>query len=218
MDLTALDQDAPIELIEISEWNLADETETIYLCAIPGVSFDGQSYDPIAMSTRGFDLIGQGTPPAPEVMVSNFGQIVAAWLYQCKQEGYRLEGCKVKRRVTQKRYLDGQPSAGASQKEDPFHVFFLEQVSENKRECGFGLVDPFNRQGETLPSRYCGRGCPWEYRKEECGYTGSAMFDIFGNPTLDKKKDRCAKTVEACTVRHPNADLPHGGFPGLQTF
>lgn len=218
MDLTTLDQDAPIELIEISGWNLADEGETIYLCAIPGVSFDGQSYDVIAMRTEGFDLIGQGTPPSPQITVSNFGQIVGAWLYQCKQPGYRLEGAKVKRRVTKKRFLDGQPNANSAFKEDPFHVFFLEQVSENRRECGSSLVDPFNRQGETLPSRPALRICPWLYRGGECGYNGALMFDAQNNPTIDKTKDRCSKTVEGCTIRHPNADIPHGGFPGLQTF
>jgi lambda family phage minor tail protein L len=218
MDLTALDQDAPIELIEISGWNLNDVGETIYLCAVPGVSFEQQSYDVIAMASQGFDLVGQGTPPAPQITVSNFGQIVSAWLYQCKQPGYRLEGARVKRRVTKKRFLDGQPDANAAFKEDPFHVFYLEQVSENRRECSFSLIDPFNRQGETLPSLPVLRSCPWRYKGIECGYNGARMFDALNNPTLDPTKDRCSKTVAGCEVRHPAADLPYGGFPGLQTF
>lgn len=217
-DLMALDQDAPIELLEISQWNIADPNETIYLTPYPGVSFEGQSYDAIPMRSSGFDLVGQGTPPSPEIAVSNVGQIVSNWLYQCKQPGYKLEGAKVVRRITRKRYLDGQPDAGASFKEDPFHVFFLEQVNENRRECNFTLSDPFNRQGETLPSRPALRTCPWAYRGSECGYNGVSMFTSQNQPTLDESLDRCAKTVEACELRFPNQDLPHGGFPGLQTF
>jgi lambda family phage minor tail protein L len=218
MDLNDLDQDSPIELFEISGWNLADEGETLYLCAIPGVSFEQQAYDTIAMASQGFDLIGQGTPPSPQITISNFGQIVSAWLYQCKQPGYRLEGARVKRRVTRKRFLDGQPNANASFKEDPFHVFFLEQVSENRNECSFGLIDPFNRQGETLPTLPMLRSCPYQYRGPYCGYNGARMFDLSNNPTIDPAKDRCSKTIDGCEIRHPAADLPYGGYPGLQTF
>jgi lambda family phage minor tail protein L len=218
VDLTELDQEAGIELLEISGWNLAAPLETLYLAASPGVSFDGQAYDSIPFSSSGFDLIGQGTPPAPEIVIANLGQIVSNWLYQCKQTGYRLEGARVKRRFTKRKYLDGQPSAGAAIKEDPYHVFYLEQVSENRREVSASLIDPFNRQGETLPNRPALRVCPWQYRWTECGYNGGAMFDQLNQPTLDPKADRCSKTVDGCQKRFPNQDLPHGGFPGLQSF
>lgn len=218
MDLIELDQESGIELLEISGWNLADPGETLYIAAVSGVSFDGQSYDSIPFASSGFDLIGQGTPPSPEVTIANLGQIVSNWLYQCKQTGYRLEGARVKRRFTKRRFLDGQPLASAAIKEDPYHVFYLEQVSENRREVSCTLIDPFNRQGESLPNRPALRVCPWQYRSPECSYNDALMFDSLNSPVLDPKSDRCAKTVDACQRRFPNQDLPHGGYPGLQSF
>lgn len=218
MDLANLDQDAPIELIEIYDWNLSDPGETIYLAAIAGVSFEGQSYEWLPFKTSGWDLIGQGTPPSPEIIATNLGAIVSNWLYLCKQPGYRLEGAKVRRRMTRRQFLDGQPQENAAIKEEPSHDFFIEQVApENRREVRFTLIDPFNRQGETLPSRPALRNCPWRYRGVECGYVGPLAWDLNNNPILDTARDRCNKSVEACALRFQH-ELNHGGLPGMQNY
>jgi lambda family phage minor tail protein L len=216
MDVIGLSLKAPIELLEISGYNLAAPSEALYLCAVVGVSFESRSYQPIPFRSEGFDLVGQGTPPEPTVYVSNLGGVVSSWLYRCKQPGYRLEGCRVTRRLTQKQYLDGQPLANAAIREEPRHVFFLNQVAETRHECQFSLIDPFNMQGQILPSRTLMRTCPWRYRDPlTCGYTGWQEWNSLNQAVNDYALGGCAKTVEACNLRFPSGELNHGGCPGI---
>jgi lambda family phage minor tail protein L len=208
--------DDPIELFEISEYNLDRLSETIYICPIEGgVMFDGRIYEGLALQSEGYDLVGQGTPPSPKLVVSNLGLIVSEFLHVAKQKGFRLEGCRVKRRTTYKRFLDGEVDSNATLKERPVHDYVLEQASENYRQCEFVLVDILTRQGESIPNRLVTRGCTAVYRGPLCGYTGDAMFTKQRQPTQDKSLDRCDHTVAGCKLRF-SGDLRHHGFPGVQ--
>jgi lambda family phage minor tail protein L len=211
----------PVELFELSNWSIDSPNETLYLCAIEGgASFYGQHYEGIPMSSEGWDLVGHGTPPTPKLVLSNLGQYVSEWLYQATRPGYRLEGAVVKRRLTTKRQLDGEVGEDDAIREQPHHLFVVEQVSETRRQVEVVLVDPLSRVGVTVPNRVAGRRCPWIYRDAAtCGYAGTAGWDLNGNAVLSRDRDVCAKTVAACQLRFGVwASLPHGGFPGMQTY
>lgn len=219
-NITDLDPSAIIPLFEISDFNLLAPTETLYFCNFVGVSFEGREYQSIPCSGEGYDLIGQGSIPNPTLTVSNVGKVISNFLYQIKNNSdYRLEGCEVKRRVTQKRFLDGQPDANAAIREFMPDIYLLEQVAEETFQAvKFRLSTPFDLEGMSLPSRMVLRSCGWLYRGEECGYLGPA-YDLQNNPTLDPTKDVCPKTLTGCEVRQgKNGVLTFGGFPGVGNF
>jgi lambda family phage minor tail protein L len=219
-NLLSLNPDSPIELFEISNYNLTAPTETLYICNYPGVSFEGQEYAAIGCESEGFDLIGQGPIPTPQLTVSNIGRVVSTWLTQCKTSpNYRLEGTTVRRRLTQRQFLDGGENSGASIKELPQQTFVIEQVTEETYiAVKFRLGSPFDVEGVTLPARPLLRSCSWRYRSAECGYLGGG-FTLNNVATDNPALDVCAKSLTACEVRFGSyANLPFGGAPGLNTY
>ena len=219
-NLISLAPDSPIELFEISEFNLTNLSETLYICNYANVSFNGITYNPVGIEAEGFDVIGQGTLPTPSLVVSNIGMIVSDWIKQCKlSSNYRLEGSLVKRRITQRQFLDDGTNSNASIKEYPKQEFIIEQKEEeNYTSVKFRLCSPFDIEGVTLPGRVLVRSCTWRYRSPECGYLGS-YYTIQNLPTTNPKLDKCAKTLTACETRFGElVDLPFGGAPGLNTY
>jgi lambda family phage minor tail protein L len=219
-NLISLNPDSPIELFEISNYNLSTPSETLYICNYTGVSFEGQEYAAIGCESEGFDLIGQGPIPTPQLTVSNIGRVVSTWLTQCKTDpNYRLEGTTVKRRITLRQFLDGGDNENASIKEFPYQIFVIEQlVSETYLAVQFRLGSSFDVEGVTLPARPLLRSCSWLYRSAECGYLGSG-YTLNNIPTTNSVFDQCAKTLTACETRFGTAvDLPFGGAPGLNTY
>lgn len=218
--ITDLDPSTIIPLFEISEFNLKSPTETLHFCNYSGVSFEGQEYQAIPCIGEGYDLIGQGSIPNPTLTVY-VDKVISNFLYQIKNTpGYRLEGSQVIRRITQKRFLDGQPDQNAAIKENAPDIFKLEQVAEETFQAvKFKLSTPFDLEEISLPSRIVLRTCGWwEYRGEECGYLGPA-YDFQNNPTLDPDKDVCPRTLTGCEIRQgKNGTLTFGGFPGVGGF
>lgn len=219
-NLATLSPNSPIELFEISGFNLANPTQAMLICNFTGVSFEGVSYLAIGCESEGFDLIGQGPIPTPGLVVSNVGRVVSDWLYTCKTSAnYRLEGSKVLRRVTQQQYLDGQPSSNAAIKELPQQVYVIDQMQEETYlAVKFRLGSPFDVEGVTLPARPLLRSCSWRYRSAECGWMGG-RFTLNNQPTSDPALDQCSKVLSACQCRFGQyAVLPFGGAPGLNTY
>jgi lambda family phage minor tail protein L len=219
-DLISLSPDSPIELFEISGWNLTNLAETLYICNFTGVTFEGVNYQAIGCESEGFDLIGQGPIPMPQLTVSNIGRVISDLLFNCKTNtNYRLEGSTVLRRITQKQFLDGQPNAGFAIKELPQQQYIIEQMQEETYlAVKFRLASPFDVEGVTLPARPLLRSCSWRYRSAECGWTGG-MFTLNNQPTTNPALDQCAKSLPACECRFgPYAELNFGGAPGLNTY
>ncbi|MFM6222040.1 MAG: hypothetical protein ACKPDM_17090, partial [Dolichospermum sp.] len=73
-NLLSLSPDSPIELFEVSGYNLTELSETLYICNYTGVSFEGQEYAAIGCESEGWDLVGQGPIPTPQLTVSNIGR------------------------------------------------------------------------------------------------------------------------------------------------
>lgn len=246
INLLSLNPDSFIELYEFYKfyWDTskpgtnkwADDT-VIRICnfvkednSIPGLSFEGNLYYALGIQGEGFDLIGQGAIPTPTITVSNVGGILTSWLRETRiNPNYRLEGTYVKRRVTQKRFLDGESNAGDSIKELPFQVYVIEQLQEeNYQTVKFKLTTPFDTDGITLPARIMSRSCPWIYRGGECGHipktdpndpTKKLWYTINNQQTNNENEDICAKTLKACEIRFGKfSTLPFGGFPGLNTY
>lgn len=216
--IESLEQDTKIELFKIDNFNVRNPTEAFYFCNHSGVIFEGIEYQAIGCESDGYDLIGQGSIPNPTIALSNVGSVVSNLIYKLiSTPGYRLEGSRVTRITTSRKFLDGQSNDGDSIRQNQPDIYRLEQMQELTYEAvKFKLATAYDLEGDTLPNRIALRSCGSVYRGSECGYLGSDMFTIDNQRTLDPEKDVCGKTLRSCKLRFgSNAVLPFGGFPGL---
>lgn len=174
------------------------------------VVFQGVPYDPWRMEATGFELSGS-TSPTPKLKMENVTGFIGAL---CDAFG-DLVGCKVTRKKTLAKYLDGRPEANPNE-EFPPEIWFVEQkTAENMEYVEFELSSALDFQGVELPRRQIIQNyCPWRYRGAECGYLGPPVADEWDIITTDAAKDRCGKRLQSCFLRFgQDSEIPFGGFP-----
>lgn len=231
-----LQEVAPSAIIElfVLELNLAQHgVDTVYrfhagtsLNANGELYWAGNSYWRFPIEAEGFEWTGTGQLPRPKLRVSNLLGTVTQLLLQLPDG---LEGAKVTRIRTLARYLDDQnwPTGnpwipgGDSTAEMPREVYFIDRKSvENRDVVEFELASAFDIAGIFGPRRLCLSSiCQWKYRGDECGYIGTAYFDINDAPVANASQDICGKRLSSCEKRFgTNAELPYGGWPGVGQF
>lgn len=184
------------------------------------IYWKGQAYYPWPYSMTGTARNGQGKAATPSMSVANIDGSIGALCLQLND----LVGAKVTRRSTYSRYLDAQNfpngNADADPSQEALDVWFIEQkTSANRRSVTWQLSSPYDFQGQRIPARLITPVCEWcmkgEYRGVDCGYTGTAYFDIDGNPVLDPAQDECSGLISTgCKPRFgATGVLRHGGFP-----
>lgn len=182
------------------------------------VVWQGQAYEPFPIKISGFEFNGNGQLPRPKLVVANVTGAISTLvlLYQ------DLLGAKLIRKRTFAKYLDAvnfdggvNPTADATA-EFADDVFFIDRKSnENKQTVEFELAAAFDVTGVKLPRRQIVQNvCPWKYRGAECGYTGTAYFNISDVSVGSAALDVCGKRLDSCKLRFgENNELPFGGFP-----
>ena len=186
------------------------------------IIWQGETFEPMALEVSGLEMRSDGKASAPTLsMANNINGVQNAVSAYCLQFGDFI-GAKLKVITTLAKYLDaenftnGNASASNEAKDQ---LWYIEQkTSENSQAVTFELSNPIDFEGLRIPVRQITSMCHWavmgDYRGEECGYTGAAMFtekdELTDNPALD----RCAGRLNSCQLRHgENAELPFGGFP-----
>lgn len=180
------------------------------------IIFNGQTYEPMALQVDGLEMRSDGKASAPTLsMANNIKGIQGAVTAYCLQFG-DFAGAKIKVITTLAKYLDaenfsaGNTSANPSEKRE--QIWFIEQkTSENAQQVTFELSNPVDFEGLKIPTRQISNYCNWEYRSEECGYIGSAMFTEKDEPTDNPALDRCSFRTSGCNCREN--ELRFGGFP-----
>ncbi|MCG6640957.1 phage minor tail protein L [Acinetobacter baumannii] len=182
------------------------------------IIWQGQVFEPMALEVSGLEMSSTGKASAPTLTMANningIQHAVSAYCLQFKD----FAGAKLKVITTLAKYLDaenftaGNPSASNESKEQ---TWFIEQkTSENAQQVTFELSNPIDFEGLKIPVRQITSYCSWEYRGEECGYTGAAMFTEKDEPTDNPALDRCSYRLSGCECRSgKNKPLPFGGFP-----
>ena len=182
------------------------------------IIWQGQVFDAMPLQISGLERRSDGRASAPTLtMANNIGGLQGAVSAYCLQFN-DFAGAKVKVITTLVKYLDaanfsnGNPSAANEAKEQ---IWFVEQkTSENAQQVTFELSNPIDFEGLKIPVRDITNYCAWEYRGEECGYTGAARFTIKGEPTIDPTLDQCSKRLKGCRLRFGNTKpLSFGGMP-----
>lgn len=180
------------------------------------IIWQGQTFEPMALEVSGLEMRSDGKASAPTLsMANNIGGIQNAVSALCLQLG-DFAGAKLKVITTLAKYLDaenfstGNPTANPSEKRE--QIWFIEQkTSENAQQVTFELSNPVDFEGLKIPTRQISNYCNWEYRSEECGYIGSAMFTEKDEPTDNPALDRCNYRTSGCRCREN--ELHFGGFP-----
>lgn len=194
-------------------WHFTNGTE----CA-----FRGTSYVSADIETEGFEWNGQGAMPQPKISVANATRMLSSITAQFND----LVGAKLIRLRTLRKYLDGEASANPAEVYAADIYTFEQKVAHDKNVMEWTLSAAMDQQGKMIPGRKVIRDvCLWRYRrwtgsafdysKVQCPYAGAAYFDKNGLATT-ADQDACGRHVSDCKLRFGNnAELPHGGFPGV---
>lgn len=117
-------------------------------------------------------------------------------------------------------YLNTNPYADTTQYLDK-EIWTIDRKSnENSVFVEWELTAPYDLMGVRIPRRQCIQNvCSWKYRSSECGYTGTAYFNIKDEQVGSPTQDLCGKRVSSCKLRFPGGQaLPYGGFPSIGIY
>lgn len=182
------------------------------------IIWQGQTYTPIPLEVSGLEIRSDGKASAPTLSIANnlngIQGAISAYCYAFKD----FAGATLRVITTLAKYLDaanfatGNPNASD---ENKTQIWYIEQkTSENAQGVTFELSNPIDFEGLKIPVRTITSYCHWaacgNYRGEECGYTGLAMFneqdEAVDNPALD----RCGGRISSCKAR--GNENRFGGF------
>ena len=182
------------------------------------IVWNGQTYQRYPVEATGFTYDGQGALPRPSISISNILNLGTTLVLAYND----LVGAKLTRIRTLKKYLDASNFEGDSNPTaDPYAEFAREvyvvdrKTAENRAVVSFELAANFDVAGVKLPRRQIIQNvCPWTYKGEGCGYTGTNYFDINDSPVTSSSDDVCGHRLTSCKLRFgETAELPYGGFP-----
>ena len=183
------------------------------------IIWQGQTFEPMALEVSGLEMRSDGKASSPTLsMANNINGIQNAVSAYCLQFN-DFAGAELRVITTLAKYLDaenfssGNSSASNEAKEQ---LWFIEQkTSENAQAVTFELSNPIDFEGRKIPVRQISNICHWcitgNYRGEECGYTGAAMFTEKNEPTDNPALDKCGGPLSSCKIR--NNEGSFGGFP-----
>lgn len=183
------------------------------------IVWQGQIFEPLALDVSGLEMRSDGKASAPSLtMANNIGGIQNAVSAYCLQFN-DFAGAKLKVIQTLAKYLDAENfSAGNSHasNEAEEQLWYIEQkTSESSAQVSFELSNPIDFEGRKIPVRQITNICHWcvmvDYRGEECGYIGTAMFTDKDEPTDNPALDKCAGRLSSCKKRNNVGSF--GGHP-----
>ena len=148
------------------------------------IIWQGKTFSAMAIQADGMEMNSTGRASSPTLSMANnidgLQNVVSAYCLQFND----FAGAKLTVISTLAKYLDaenfsqGNPTAS---NEAENQLWFIEQkTSENMEQVTFELSNPIDFEGQRIPIRQISSQCHWcmmgNYRGEECGYTGAAMF------------------------------------------
>ena len=240
-DVTTMVDNGAIELdSNTSVFYYHAGTNELYADIKFGTHSDGTevTYSAVPCEIDGFKRTTTGTLPRPTFTIANAGSAISALLQLTNSDGKQLNplGAKVQRICTCKKFLNASNFTGGSNATaDPTAIFeeddcwYIDRIaSENLNAVSFELATKLDLTNVRLPKRQIMEYCPFKYRGEACGYTGTKYFNIDDDEVSTEAEDVCGHRHESCkkrfgfTDRHgqvivfANQPLPFGGFPGAR--
>lgn len=220
-DVQSLEPGARIELFELDATNLGADHLYFHAHLQAGpIYWQGRQYDPWPVTASGFEK-NSDQASRPTLQVSNVNGSIGALciLYD------DLVGASVIRRRTLRQYLDAKNFTDGNPLADPDEHFpdekwrIEQKTAETRESVTFTLSGALDFDDQQLPDRQIiANHCAWlkrgGYRGANCGYTGTAYFDIRDQAVDDPAQDRCGGRLTSCKLRFgENTPLPFGSFP-----
>lgn len=204
----------------ITRWANAAHSDT-------AITFDNDTYTPIAIEVEGFEWNGRGAIPTPTIRIFPSDGIKAAMLAYGDFIGGKLTRIK-----TFSRFLDGQPDANPEER-FPDEIYFFEQKTAfNKNVVEWSLSSVLDQEGVIIPKvPFLKDICQQKYRRWNgtsfdyvstadggCPYNGTSYYDVDGN-VVAMAADKCGKRLSECKRRFGDtAVLPFLAFPGITAY
>ena len=186
------------------------------------IIWQGQVYEPMQIDASGLEKSTDGKASMPTLsMANNINGVQSAVSALCRRFGDFADS-KLTIVTTLAKYLDAENfSAGNpdAQNQAEKELWYIEQkTSADLDVVTFELSNPVDFGDRKSPNRQITSQCHWcimgNYRSDECGYIGTAMFTDKNVPTDDPNLDVCSGTLNACKLRFGDNPLSFGGFPG----
>lgn len=184
------------------------------------IIWQGNVFYRFPVKVEGYKKSSKGTLARPTMTLANVGGMFSSYL---RIFNYFL-GAKITRKRTFVKYLDATNFvSGVNGSADPNTMFpnesyFVDRlVSETLEFIVLELAVSWDVTGVKLPLRQVIRDtCQWQYRGDECGYTGAPVAQIDDTPTGSMSLDRCSKRMSGCKLRWgTNNPLPASFFPAV---
>lgn len=224
-DIQRLEQGAVVSMFELDARKFGEGILRFSNTSVDGASiyYNGYEYPPLPIKVEGFSWSGSGTMPRPTLALAAPDLAFLSLVINSDD----LVGCPIKRIRTYRKYLDDgeSPDPAASFPHD--HYVIERKTSQKRTLLQFELSAEMDQQGKLIPARQVLRDActhrfrywsnnQWNYDGVTCPYTGDAMYEKSGQPTLDATKSRCGKRLSDCKLHFgTDAVLPFYGFPGV---
>jgi len=183
------------------------------------IIWQGKTFSAMAIQADGMEMNSTGRASSPTLSMANnidgLQNAVSAYCLQFNDfAGARLTVISaLAKYLDAENFSQGNPTAS---NEAENQLWFIEQkTSENKEQVTFELSNPIDFEGQRIPIRQISSQCHWcmmgNYRGEDCGYTGAAMFTEKNEPTDNPALDKCGGRLSSCKIRKNEGSF--GGQP-----
>ncbi len=141
------------------------------------ITWQGYKYEPLAMETEGFDILGDGKLARPKVRVANENNIITQLLQVHKD----FKNAKFVRKRVSVKFIDDENFEGGNPFGEPDSKAELtdetwlmgRKTQESKLFVEFELNSPLDLESFSVNSRsVVAKFCYWQYRGEGCRYQG----------------------------------------------
>lgn len=227
-DQQQLTQGTIVELFEIDATRYGNGILRFTPTSNAGASlfFNGYEYVAAPVKADGFEWKSGGTLPRPSLAIAS-GDPAFLSLVMGTDD---LTGCPVTRTRTYRKYLDDGSDPNPTSTFPVDHYVINQKTEQSRYSFVFELTPEMDQEGRLVPAlqvlrdtcRHTFRkwdGANWDYTGVTCPYTGSGLYDIYGNTTTDESQAQCGKKLSDCVLHFgENAVLPMRAFPGVARF
>lgn len=219
-EATALNQSALITMYVLDCTRQGGDVLRFYPGTKPNgenITWQGSTYIQYPIESKGWEMKSSGAYPNPELIFSNAFGYMSALVLAFND----LLGCRVIRKRTFYKFLDGQPEADPTA-EFPDDIFLIDRkTEENKSNVIFTLASPMDVEDVSLPRRQIiGNLCQWTYRSAECSFASVACIaEIDDTPIPPEQQVRSVPPLYDPLITYAHGDIVYIlGVKGLKRY